>query len=46
MCGEIAFELGGRDLKAFVFNKFFYPVGYVEVSVFVLVADVTRLSDN
>jgi hypothetical protein len=40
---EIAFEFGGRDLEAFVFDELLDAVGDVEVSVFVLVADIPCL---
>lgn len=43
MGGEITFEFGRRDLEAFVFDEFFNAVGYVEVSVFVLMANITGL---
>jgi hypothetical protein len=42
--GKVTFKLGGRNLEAFVFDKLLDAIGYVEVSVFVLMADITGLS--
>jgi hypothetical protein len=41
--GEDAFEFGGWNLEAFVFDEFFDAVGDVEISVCILVAYVAGL---
>ena len=43
---EEAFELGGGNLEAFVFNEFFDAVGYVEVSAGELVVRVRNTGEG